>query len=82
MKGYLLFDLKLAQYFLKKDHALLFKKNILFITDKIAIFELFKSRNIRIICLDNEISNKKRKKIFLYNYPYIDNKIKNFGKKN
>ena len=71
MKGYLIFDLKLAQHFLNKNCISLYKKNIFFITDKIVIFELFKSKNVRVICLDNQISNKKRKEIFLYNYQYI-----------
>jgi hypothetical protein len=82
MKGFLIFDLKLALHFLNKNCISLYKKNIFFITDKIAIFELFKSKNVRVICLDNQISNKKRKEIFLYNYQYIDKKIKNFGRRN
>ena len=82
MKGYLIFDLKLANYILKKKYFFLNKKNVVFITDKISIYELFKAWNIQIICLDGKINDKKRKEIFLQNYLFIDKKIKNLGKNN
>lgn len=82
MRGYLIFDLRLAYYFLKKKSFLFNEKNIIFITDKIAIYELFKLRNIKVISLDKVIGDTKRKKIFLSNYQKIDKRIKNLGKKN
>ena len=63
MRGYLIFDLRLAYYFLKKSF-LFNEKNIIFITDKIAIYELFKLRNIKVISLDKVIGDTKRKKYF------------------
>ncbi len=77
MRGYLIFDLRLAYYFLKKKSFLFNEKNIIFITDKIAIYELFKLRNIKVISLDKVIGDTKRKKIFLSNYQKIDKRIKN-----
>ncbi len=82
MRGYLIFDLKIAYNLFKKKYFFLYEKKNIFITDKIAIYEFFKSKRIQVICLDDKISDQKRKKFFLHYYPFIDKKIKNLGKEN
>tara|TARA_Y100000389_G_scaffold142831_1_gene140942 strand:- start:20255 stop:21982 length:1728 start_codon:yes stop_codon:yes gene_type:complete len=82
MDAYLIFDLKLAYRLIKENNFLHSKKKLL-ITDKIVIFNLLKSNNLKnIICLDNEVSDLKRKEIFLKEYSFFDKKLKTFGNKN
>jgi len=82
MDAYLIFDLKLAYRLIKENNFLHSKKKLL-ITDKIVIFNLLKSNNLKnIICLDNEVSDLKRKEIFLKEYSFFDKKLKIFGNKN
>ena len=58
------------------------KKNTIYITDKVVIFNLLKNKNISSICLDSLINNLERKKIFLKEYKYFDDKLRKFGEKN
>ena len=82
MDAYLVFDLKQTFQFLKKKSFFNKKEKTVFITDKIIIFNLLKKNNIYSICLDSEINDSERKKIFLKNYNYFDKKLKKFGEKN
>ena len=82
MEAYLVFDLRLA-YELIKDKNFYDSKKIIFITDKIVIYNLLKSSNFKkAICLDSEISDLERKKFFLREYSFFDRKLEKFGKKN
>ena len=81
MNAYLVFDLRIVLQLLKKSNFFNKKKTI-FITDKIVIFNLLKQKNISSICLDSHINNSERKRIFLKEYKYFDNKLRKFGEKN
>ena len=81
MNAYLVFDLRLALQLLKKSNFFN-KKNTIYITDKVVIFNLLKHKNISSICLDSLINNLERKKIFLKEYKYFDDKLRKFGEKN
>ena len=82
MIAYLIFDLKHTLKLLNKSNFFYSKKKTIFITDKIVVFNILKKNKIQTICLDSEISNSKRKKIFIKNYNYFDKKLKEFGEKN
>ena len=81
MNAYLIFDLRIVLQLLKKSNFFNKKKTI-FITDKIVIFNLLKQKKISSICLDSHINNSERKRIFLKEYKYFDNKLRKFGEKN
>ena len=82
MEAYLVFDLRLA-YELIKDKNFYDSKKIIFITDKIVIYNLLKSSNFKkAICLDSEISDLERKKFFFKeNILFLTESWKKFGKK-
>ena len=80
MNAYLVFDLRIVLQLLKKSNFFNKKKKI-FINDKIVIFNLLKQKNISSICLDSHINNSERKRIFLKEYKYFDNKLRKFGEK-
>ena len=82
MIAILIFDLKHTLKLLNKSNFFYSKKKTIFITDKIVVFNILKKNKIQTICLDSEISNSKRKKIFIKNYNYFDKKLKEFGEKN
>ncbi len=83
MVGLLIFSLEKAINLVKSNNKLLKKKNILIITDKVAVFNYFKKNKYnQIECLDNYIRGNKKKLLLLKQYKYFEKYLLKVGLKN
>ena len=82
MHAYLVFSLQHTIYLLKKEKNFFYKKNSIFVTDKLIIYNLLKSKNIKTECLEKYIQGRKRKNLFIKYYKNFDKKLKKTGEKN
>jgi hypothetical protein len=81
MNGHLIFSLKKTLELLSKKKYF-FNNNNIYLTDKIIIYNLLKSKKIKVVCLDSLIKGQKKKKLFIKFYNYFDIKLKQFSNNN
>ena len=82
MNGCLIFSIKKTLELLSKKKYFFNNKNNIYLTDKIIIYNLLKSKKIKVLCLDSLIKGQTKKKLFIKFYNYFDIKLKQFGNNN
>jgi hypothetical protein len=81
MQGYLIFSLNKAIDLSLNIKKFPFKKKIIFLTDRVIIFNLLKKNNLKVILIQNFINQKKFNKIFSSNYEIFNQSLKDLDKK-
>jgi len=80
MKFCLIFNTKLLLHLIKKNEKFIKSSNLIFLTPSPLNYLILKKNKVKVINLENEIRESKRKQFFIKNYNFLDKKIRDYKK--